>query len=204
MRSAVIGAFFHDRPDAIKSFTRASTEITHSDPRALTGALAIARCAASAMGQKRDRLEDLIDPLGDCGADGEWKKIVGILSRAVSENISVAEFANAIGAGRAVSGYVYQTVPVAIYAWIRHSEDYRAGLESVFNCGGDTATVGAIAGSLLGLECGANGIPNDWCDRMIPWPYSNSIFSQMAEKFSSESVDGRPSSGWLKQLEITW
>jgi ADP-ribosylglycohydrolase len=49
MRSAIIGAYFHDRLEMIERFMRASTELTHTDPKALVGALAIARLAAWAV-----------------------------------------------------------------------------------------------------------------------------------------------------------
>ena len=49
MRSAILGGYFHDDPQALESFVRTSTQITHTDPKALIGALAIARLAAWAV-----------------------------------------------------------------------------------------------------------------------------------------------------------
>ncbi len=46
MRSAPIGAFFAFSPEAMDDFLEASTRITHTDSRALTGAKAIAYLAA--------------------------------------------------------------------------------------------------------------------------------------------------------------
>jgi len=203
MRSAVIGAFFHDRPDEVENYVRASTEMTHSDPRALTGALAIARCAASvflASGAEQSSQGALMDELRRCGEDSEWLVIMDQLSAAITDRVEVNEFANRIGAGRGVSGYIYQTVPVAIFAWLRHRNDFRAGVESVLNCGGDTDTVGAITGSLLGLECGVEGMPGDWVNHMIAWPCSHSEVSKTAECFSGGSTDHRLRFWWLKQL----
>jgi ADP-ribosylglycohydrolase len=54
--------------------------------------------------------------------------------------------------------YVYHTVPVAVYAWLRHYGDFRATVEAALDCGGDTDTVGATAGTLAGATVGAAGI----------------------------------------------
>ncbi len=49
MRSALLGAYFYDDRDHIERFVTASTTLTHTDPRALTGALAVAHLAAWAV-----------------------------------------------------------------------------------------------------------------------------------------------------------
>ena len=41
MRSALLGAYFYDDRAHIERFVTASTTLTHTDPRALTGALAV-------------------------------------------------------------------------------------------------------------------------------------------------------------------
>ena len=48
MRSPLVGAFFFDQPELIDRFVKASTRITHTDPKAIVGALAIARLTALA------------------------------------------------------------------------------------------------------------------------------------------------------------
>jgi len=70
----------------------------------------------------------------------------------------VSEFANDLGLERGVTGYAYHSVPVALYAWLRHSDDFRAALTAVLDCGGDTDTVGAIVGALMGAQLGRGAI----------------------------------------------
>jgi ADP-ribosylglycohydrolase len=45
MRSAILGVFFRDDPEALTEYVTASTRLTHTDSRANTGALAVALCA---------------------------------------------------------------------------------------------------------------------------------------------------------------
>ena len=54
MRSAPIGAFFPHDPLRLESFLQASTLLTHTDPRALIGARAIARLSAWIIAQDAD------------------------------------------------------------------------------------------------------------------------------------------------------
>ena len=49
MRSAVIGGYFHDQPEMLRRFVLASTQLTHTDPKAAVGAEAVARLAAWAV-----------------------------------------------------------------------------------------------------------------------------------------------------------
>ena len=69
------------------------------------------------------------------------------------------EFADELGLQRGVTGYAYYSVPVALYAWLRHPDDFRYALISVLDCGGDTDTVGAILGALMGARLGRRTIP---------------------------------------------
>lgn len=47
MRAAVIGTFFHDRPDQRRAFGLALADVTHRDQRAAEGALYVAELAAA-------------------------------------------------------------------------------------------------------------------------------------------------------------
>jgi ADP-ribosylglycohydrolase len=184
MRSAVIGAVHCERPDLLESFVIASTRITHTDPRAATGALAVARCAAwiaRHSGETTIDREEILRTLRTCGADDEWQALVGTMETALAAAEGVEALAARIGCDQGVSGFVYRTVPVAIYAWLRHDTDFRAGIEAVCNCGGDTDTVAALAGSLLGARSGVEAMPREWRDRLLLWPGSTARSASLAE-----------------------
>lgn len=118
---------------------------------------------------------------------------------AADKRLSVGEFVSEAGFGDAVSGYVYQTVPVAIYAWIRHSGDFRTTMTAVLNCGGDTDTVGAIAGALAGCVVGEEGIPEEWIDGLWEWPRGKKVMVKIADSLV-KSVCGEK----VKQVSCYW
>ena len=58
--------------------------------------------------------------------------------------------------------------------------EYREGIESVLNCGGDTDTVGAITGALLAIN---SPIPSEWTQRLCDYPCSQSYLERLANAF---------------------
>ena len=185
MRSALIGGYFHNRPETINEFVFASTQLTHTDSRAMTGALAIARLAAWAVEHEASQppaiatVTELLSSLAP--NDAEWLELVEKVRNALTSRLTVTDFACSLGLERGVTGYVYHTVPVAVYAWVRHYGDFRGGLEAVLDCGGDTDTVGAIAGALAGATVGADGIPSSWLNGICDWPRSVNLLRRMAD-----------------------
>ncbi len=151
MRSAAIGAFFADDRVALDDYVEASTRITHTDPRALVGARAVALVAALIVATDCDRrpeidaLDAALRPAGE--GDAAWSELCDQIRRAATDRLSVADFAGRLGLGDGVSGFIYHTVPVAIYAWHAHWGDFEATPAEVLEAGGDTDTVVAPARS---------------------------------------------------------
>jgi ADP-ribosylglycohydrolase len=196
MRSAVIGVFFENDPDRLAAYVHASTRLTHTDPKAEIAALAVARTAAFASaGEHPGTVEELWRSIGP--SDEQWQSLITAILSSRDQDHSVAEFAQSIGLHKGVSGYAYHSVPVALYAWLRHSGDFRTGLEAVINCGGDTDTVGAIAGSLLALN---SPIPKEWQESIADYPVSTTYLTELARALEASRKGGgipTPSFNWL-------
>jgi hypothetical protein len=86
--------------------------------------------------------------------------------------------------------YVLKTVPVAIHAWLRSPISYADAVTSAIRCGGDTDTVAAITGGIVGAAVGVQGIPTEWRDGMLEWPRSNSHLARLASS-ACQAVEGR-------------
>jgi hypothetical protein len=99
---------------------------------------------------------------------------------------------DALGLQRGIAGYVYRTVPVAVYAWYRHWGDFKATLTVVLDCGGDTDTAGAITGALAGAVVGEEGIPRAWIDGISDWPRGSSLLYALSDRLSAASRSQRP------------
>jgi len=165
------------------------TDITHLDPQALWGARLIQHFALVATKQRHEPLnlkdEWPVLQLFVGSGDSHITRNVAAIRPAFDAGKSVAEFAASIGLKRkGVTGYIAHTVPVAIYAFLRHPDDYRAAIESVIRCGGDTDTVAAITGALVGARVGKAGIPTEWLDRWCDWPRSVRYMEKLGERLA--------------------
>ena len=196
MRAAIIGAACYRNLEQLVATIAASTRITHTDSRALTGATAVALAAAYAMRNVTEvpsvqRNVELLhhwrqlDP-----EDAEWQKLLTQMAVGLEQNLTVAKFAHSLGLTQGVSGYIYHTVPVALYAWLHHYGDFIASITSVLELGGDTDTVGAITGALAGMVIGERGIPPAWINGIVDWPRSPTLLRRVADVLA-KVVDGQ-------------
>ncbi|MFH1023351.1 MAG: ADP-ribosylglycohydrolase family protein [Planctomycetota bacterium] len=188
MRVAPIGAFFSESPVKRNTFTECCTTLTHTHPKALVGAKAIAFTAAWIVRddlKQRPAVDAFADLLiGIASEDAEWADIVKSIKIHLDKDASVEEFSDALGLHQGVTGYIYHTVPVVLFAWHKHFGDYEKTLTSVLDCGGDTDTTGAIVGALAGLSVGEKGIPPDWIHGICDWPRSPSLLRNVADRLS--------------------
>lgn len=193
MRSAVLGAAIDDIP-SLRRFVLASTRITHTDPKAFEGAFAVALAAwcsrrgivdvAGFFRQFRDAASDV--------TSSEFTELLGQVEHGLASQLSVEEFAIQLGCERGVSGYIYRTVPVVLFAWLRHHEDFRRVVGETVRCGGDTDTTAAIAGAIVGSGVGPAGLPQDWVDGLWEWPRTVSWTKQLAEAVVLATASGLP------------
>ena len=185
MRTALLGVFFADDAERRRQFVATSAQITHRDPRAEIAALAVTETAAW-MAEQRDDVDALLQSLTNLSDLFEWTAIIAKIGVGLSWEQPTANFALELGMGRGVSGYAFQSVPVAIYAALRHRNDFEAALTEAIACGGDTDTVGAITGALVGARVGVAGIPAPWHSGIVEWPRSLSLLHRVGERLSQQ------------------
>ena len=145
MRAAIIGAFYAEEPDKRVAFVEASSRITHTDQRAIDGAQLIA-CAAA------------------CAATGREEAFDSEASQWSPRFAATDEFPNG------VSGFVLHTVPAALGVWRRNPRDLRAAVTEAVEMGGDSDTLAAIVGGIVGASTGVEGIPIEWQTGLVEWP----------------------------------
>lgn len=190
MRSAIIGVYAGDNEEKFKSLVTQSTLLTHRDPKALKGALLVAQCAAyNASTSVFDR-ETLLEKLSSLYKDDAiLQELMKKVLRSVKDDESAQEFCQSMGWQKGVSGYMYQTIPVALHIALRHPRDFQSAITEAVLCGGDTDTVAAIVGGMVGSGCGRNGIPEVWINNMMEWPRSISWMTRLANTLAESSDD---------------
>lgn len=205
MRASPIGVKFSNDDAMLFAFTRASTRLTHRDPAALTGALAVARTVASYVRQPRATplpLEPWLDMLRGCAQEDDptaWHALIDQLATHLRQQSSLEAFVEALGLHKkGVTGYVYHTVPVALFALHRHHHEPELALTRVIERGGDTDTVAAILGALLGASHGTAWMPRRWTDTIRDYPLTLDTLDASARALvNPDAAPPRDPSGFL-------
>lgn len=173
MRSALLGVWARD-DTRLRALTRASTRITHLDPRAEDGALLVARWAHD---------PERFGELGEV-RDAVMRDRLRAALDAAQAGLELEQARAALGFEAGASGFIVDTIPAVCFCWRRYRGDPRAGIEAAVRLGGDTDTVAAIVGALFGAELGARSLedrlPPDWIANLHDWPTSRAYLRRLA------------------------
>ena len=186
MRAAILGVTIRDE-STLREFVRASSRITHTDPKAEIGAFAVAWAARLAADNTTVVPNEYLARLKSMLDDNAHEFVASIAEVVASVNAaqSTEDFAEAIGLSKGVSGYIYHSVPVAIHAWLSHQKDCRTAISSVIRCGGDTDSTAAIVGGIVGASVGRSGIPEDWLSSLVEWPRTVAWMEQLGGQLAT-------------------
>ena len=183
MRVAILGYHFRNDDKNLYSFVKVSTELTHTDPKALTGALAVAKTVQYISTHHNiinHELFDLLKSISDCT---EWQKQIDAMFDAYKNNDCLNTYCEKQGWHKGISGYIYHTVPATIYACIRYNFDLEQTLEALIRAGGDTDTTAAIAGSIVAAT--NPDIKPKYIKNIIFYPQSSSKIDSLAEALNT-------------------
>jgi ADP-ribosylglycohydrolase len=193
MRVALIGVCHGGDPSRMRALVRAATRVTHTDPKAEHGALAIALAAHLAAAGRDVAPQDYARRLRELlGNDArELLGLVDDVAQSVERKESAADHAAHNGCANGVSGYMFHTVPAVLHAWLAHQGDYRSGVTAIVRLGGDSDTTAAIVGAIIGARVGKDGIPAEWLRDLWEWPRTPAWMESLGLKLADPHADGR-------------
>ncbi|RLA91131.1 MAG: hypothetical protein DRG20_02285 [Deltaproteobacteria bacterium] len=166
MRIAPVGFFFYDDLSKLEKAAILSSKITHKHPNGIAGALAQALAVAIATSKaikkekviKEEFIKIIIERVKPISIDMETellkiKKLALVSSVDEKIDLVVKNFRRDVSAPGAV--------PAAIASFLL-ATDFKEAVIIAVNAGGDTDTIGAMAGSIAGAYWGFNMIPSNW------------------------------------------
>ena len=183
MRAAVIGAFFHDRPDLRRKFGEAIATSTHTDDRAVQGALFVAEVAAVGPEQARRIVTQ--------------EELAGALDRAIAlaqRGAPTSEAAETLK----TTGYVVHSVSFALYCYLRYGATPLLAIQECIGAGGDTDSIAAILGGWLGARHGEPGLPAHLLAEIHDGPFGPSHLRALAASLAEGAAPPRYS--WVGAL----
>lgn len=186
MRSALLGLLFGEDNEKLKTFVKINTEITHTDPKAYYGALAVAKAAYLASLHRED---EFFTEMKSLVQDEEFRELLERVQSTL--DLSTLDFAKELDLEKGVGGYIYQTLPIVLHSWLRNKDNLKQAIIDVVVCGGDTDTTGAIVGSIVGAR--TKVFPKKWIDGIVDYPrnvtFIETISLQLAKVVESKQVE---------------
>ncbi len=164
MRIAPVGLFFHAAADLYEK-ARLSATVTHAHPIGVDGAAVQAQAVAQAISldpQEPFPAEDFLHALLETARTAEMEEKLAHVRDAICEGVSPRRAIRALGRGVAV----HQSLPFAIYAFLRHPDAFEDCLFCATLNGGDRDTLGAMACAISGAYLGVEAIPWAWRSKL--------------------------------------
>lgn len=177
MRVSPVGLWHYNSPaERLKQDALNSSIITHKDPRAGAGAVAVAAGVAYAVSHQHIDPQELVDHLAGLISDispefAEYiKKLLHWLG--MEEDLALWEIA-AAGWRSAedkldyITPFVIPTVLICLYYFLKNPADFCGNIKRVILAGGDVDTTAAISGALCGSFAGITTIPQRLVERVL-------------------------------------
>ncbi len=179
MRSAALGVLCDDL-NQLKTFVHTSTKLTHTDPKAVQGSLAVALLAWAETRRPTWSSEQILRFVAEQLED---KALIALLfDDTTQQNPPPAQ---------GVTGYMYDTVPAVVWAWRQYRHEPLRGLNWLIGRGGDTDTTCAIFGGIVGVRHGValfDVMQGAWCEPVI----RPKLLQTLAKQAWQTNVPNRP------------
>jgi poly(ADP-ribose) glycohydrolase ARH3 len=164
MRIAPVGLFYHDSQDLYEK-ARASASVTHTHPIGVDGAAVLAWAVAQTV--KLDPgepfpFERFFQGLMDFSRTSEIRDKMVLVRTLIAKDVPPSDAARRLG--RSVA--VHESMPFAIYSFLRYPQSFEGCLFCAILNGGDRDTLGAMACAVSGAYLGVEAIPPTWREKL--------------------------------------
>ena len=160
MRMAPIGLLYSNNPAKLREIAYKSSSITHSHELGKEGAALQAYAVALALNTPSDEeidREAFLLKLQNFAQTQLYKEKIANTKELLGEQDRarvVAVLGNGIEA--------LNSVPTAIYCFLKQPNSYKDSVIYTISLGGDTDTIASMAGAILGAYLGIEAIPQEW------------------------------------------
>jgi poly(ADP-ribose) glycohydrolase ARH3 len=194
MRIAPLGLYFFDDRMKLVEATVLCTRITHRHPQGIAGAVAQALAVGLALEKglcelpidRYEFVETIVDAVKgidltiaqELGRIAELRSSGGLVDTVGQLVSTFRRDVSAIGA-----------VPAAIGAFVLNGT-FRDTLVTAVNCGGDTDTIGAMAGAIAGAYYGMCKVPTEWMEPLENGHKGKDYVRDLARKLAILKLEG--------------
>lgn len=166
--------------------------LTHAHPRSQIGCGFYTRFIASILQNKgQHSLLDVMEESAKCTfkhyEQGIYPKVMTEELKAYERLREIESFAGLSEDNIHSTGYVVHTLEAAIWCFIT-TNNYKDCVLKAVNLGGDTDTIGAVAGGLAGCYYGYENIPKDWLAVIKKREWIEELCNKMQMQLGKEEV----------------
>jgi ADP-ribosyl-[dinitrogen reductase] hydrolase len=202
MRAAVLGVYARHDFHKLRDLIRVSTRLTHTDPKAEMGALAVALAAAFAIQQRQNNAsinaDGYLQFIAPHLAGTQMLELIEEVVKQVNLQTPFEQYLESAGLGRGISGYINHTVPACMFCWLTWNTDFAEAVEQIVMAGGDTDSTGAIVGALTALTAGVKAIPENWVDGLVEWPRTVAWMERLSDRLAADAAPADMAPGPLR------
>ena len=200
MKIGPVGLWDWQRGEAIRDDAVALSRVTHRDPRAVAGAVAVAHAVGYVLAHRPLDAAELIEVAAELARPihavtgemlGGLRKLLEMSGEAACRTmLEVPECP--IGSGQGIPGEAPVTALVALEAFLRTPDDYEATVRRALQMGGDVDTFAAVAGTLSGAYNGAEALPGHLVEGLLE---AEEEIRRLGEALYRKTVEGADSDG---------
>jgi poly(ADP-ribose) glycohydrolase ARH3 len=170
MRVAPVAVRFHEQPERLCAEAARSARITHAHPVGEDGAVVQAAVIGAAW-----RGEDILDCARGAARTAEIAQRLSIVGELLTASRKPAEVHARLGSSSAAE----ESVCAALYASLAHST-FEEAVRFAVRLGGDTDTVAAMTGAIVGARDGMSAIPARWLAALEDGPRGRTYVERLA------------------------
>ncbi len=176
----------HGTGHRLNRWVEETTKLTHTHPLAINGCQVLAALAQRASTTKAGCLDvqDALAAAIEVSKQSEIKDKLLELEPLLRQGRSPSAVARHFGWEQGVSGFIVPTTIMATYCWLRYPTNFRRAVDSAVSLGGDTDSVAAIVGGLVGAHIGFSALPQDLVRRLGGSPHGPTWIAGMASRLS--------------------
>ncbi|RDD62762.1 ADP-ribosylglycohydrolase family protein [Ferruginivarius sediminum] len=182
MRVGPVGVAYRDRPE-LWDAAHASAEVTHAHPIGRDGAAvqALAVGVATAHALHGRRLDPLVtaESLASAAETNLIREKMEAVARLLAEGAPPPKVADTVGRSIAV----HESMPFAIYAFLKTPQSFQESLHCAILNGGDVDTLGAMTGAISGAYLGIDALPIGCRIKVENGAYLETLGKRLAEAF---------------------
>jgi ADP-ribosyl-[dinitrogen reductase] hydrolase len=167
MRIAPLGLLYAADHAKLREATISCCQVTHTNKSAIAGALVTAFSVAYALTAQAFDLEQYLQLIAQEAAS--FDEVLASRIRSLPELLTVSEddaVAELLKHSIITGSPIGDIMAVAIFAFIKYTDNFEQSIQFCVNAGWDTDTMAAINGAMAGAWNGLAGIPQRYVDHL--------------------------------------